>query len=195
MAVSYLDIYNVFSQFRVNQLAEDVSFDVVSAGYLMVGKRYKILDASGGADFTTVGSADNVVGTVFIASTCSVLPTWGTGSLQKGYSEQENIETQIDEARNVLASYANINSNTVDETVEFQAQFLIHYTMYLLYHVNNMDVEGEQERKEALMLLQRYWGASIYDGENMESQDTKPLYQATASICNTWTATSLDDYL
>lgn len=50
---------------------------------LKVGLTYEIMDNSGGADFTGVGSADNNVGTTFTAT--GTAPTWGTGQVRRRY--------------------------------------------------------------------------------------------------------------
>ena len=52
----------------------------LSSGDLTKGRYYEIL-VNTGADFTTVGSADNNVGTQFKAILANLTPTWGTGSL------------------------------------------------------------------------------------------------------------------
>ena len=62
-----------------------VNYDVlseqeISSGETVVGSWYKIIDNSGAADFTTIGSPNNTVGTEFMAD--DTTPTWGTGILE-----------------------------------------------------------------------------------------------------------------
>ena len=52
----------------------------ISSGTITVSDTYEIIDASGGADFTIAGAADNIVGTTFVATG---QPTWGTGTLAR----------------------------------------------------------------------------------------------------------------
>ncbi len=53
---------------------------LLTSGTLIIGKNYRIIDNSGGADFTNVGAGDNNLGTEFIALG-STPASWGTGSL------------------------------------------------------------------------------------------------------------------
>jgi hypothetical protein len=195
MTITYENLYTTFGETKVNNLASDPKYDIITAGYLKTGQRYVILNVSGSASFTSVGAASNTVGVVFRATTSAVLPTWGTGSLQKGYSNIENITTKINEATDALTSYANKAGQTVDLTQEYQINFVIYYAMYLLYLANDYEESGIQERKEALQYLERYWGGTVYDGENLEQQNTKPMLKPYASVASTWTGTSLADFL
>lgn len=54
----------------------------ITSGTLLCGRKYKIVNNSGGANFTTAGAANNNVGTEFIVKTLAgVTPTWGTGAV------------------------------------------------------------------------------------------------------------------
>lgn len=54
----------------------------ISSGSLLTGRRYRITDNSGGADFVSAGAASNAVGTEFtVFSSTAVTPTWGTGKV------------------------------------------------------------------------------------------------------------------
>lgn len=74
-----------------------------SSGVLTVGNWYKILDVSGGADFTGVGAASNTVDLLFEAT--GTTPTWGTGSV----STQPTIDylnlVRTDEIQNILKQF------------------------------------------------------------------------------------------
>lgn len=63
--------------------ALNISYSTINIGDLTRGAYYEILDNSGGADFTSVGAADNNVGTQFKANLTNLTPTWGAGSLAK----------------------------------------------------------------------------------------------------------------
>lgn len=60
-----------------NYLAEA---NTQTTGAIISSRRYKILNNSGGADFTPSGAANNTVGTIFNSN--GTTPTWGTGSLE-----------------------------------------------------------------------------------------------------------------
>lgn len=185
--VTFENVYQVFGQDQVDQLAFEYGYDVVSAGLLVAGDRYLILEATGTTDFTMVGASSNDVGTSFRATSSLIIPDWNGGELQRGYSKQEIIEIQIAEARDKLKAEANKAGHEYDESQDYQQNFIVYYTMYLLYMRNNNEKQGYHERKEAMLQLHRYWGNTIFDGENLENQDTKPMNTATAKVTTpTW---------
>jgi hypothetical protein len=193
MAVVYTDIYLKFGEDRVKQLAFDINYTTLTSGYLEVGSVYTIL-ANTGANFTTVGASANTVGTVFTATSSTILPTWGTaGQLQRGYSAQNIIEVQITAAIEYITSLANIADRDYDISVSYQAEFVKYYTMYLLYAYNNLEAEGENEKRTAEKILGNYWGYSIFDNENIDNQDTTPIKKVAMSVSNPDITTFYDD--
>lgn len=56
--------------------------NTITSGTLLVGRKYRIIDNSGGANFTAAGAANNDVGTEFVVKILAgVTPTWGSGSV------------------------------------------------------------------------------------------------------------------
>jgi hypothetical protein len=74
----YTDALPGISLELIESIIENQS-EVSTSGSIVVGNWYQISDNSGGADFTTTGSSDNNIGTLFKATSTNL--TWGTGSL------------------------------------------------------------------------------------------------------------------
>lgn len=75
----YLKIYWGTNTQTIDDALNTPALEVINSGSLIVGLLYKINSAAGGASFTSVGAADNKVGTIFTAT--GTTPTWGSGSL------------------------------------------------------------------------------------------------------------------
>lgn len=75
-AVGASDIATIISR-GISTGDQQASQATLSSGSLVIGNRYRITAAGG--TFTTVGAANNDVGTEFIAT--GTTPTWGTGTL------------------------------------------------------------------------------------------------------------------
>jgi len=63
--------------FNRHQLGGTFEKTTITSGYIVEGKKYRIKNNIGGADFTLVGSADSNIGTEFVAT--GILPLWGAG--------------------------------------------------------------------------------------------------------------------
>lgn len=156
-----IDIYNEFGERKVNELAYDPNYEVLTSGLLVVGKSYKILISVGGTDFLSVGALSNDIGTRFVCNKSTI--DWkGSDSLQRGYTNEENIQNNITAAENSVKSIAVQTENEYSDSNVLQRLAVMYYTLYLLYVENEQPAAAATERKEAMDILARIWGGSVY---------------------------------
>lgn len=110
------------SGYWVNTLAgvdfnviENTLFTEIQGIDLVVGEKYRIMNADGSPDFTNVGAADNNQDTVFVAT--DTTPTaWGSAILELQSCNEYIANTYADEVANVLTQFINKSKGTLKTT-------------------------------------------------------------------------------
>jgi hypothetical protein len=162
--VTYNDIYERYPEIEINRVTQDITFNIYDFGYLKQYHRYKIIKVGLTTDFTIVGSPDNEVGTKFQANTSLVEPIWDGGELQTGKTQIEYIDEYLDNARTDLAGYANLAKATADEANQYQKEFLVCWTMALLYEMIGLTDKANALKNDGLKALYAIWGSIVYTG-------------------------------
>jgi len=183
--MDYTDIYDRFTRQLIDRLATDADYiESISTGNLNLQYRYKILASDSGSDFISSGASSNDVGTIFYATSESVI--WGsTGELQRGFKPYEIVNNNITTAETHLTSYASAigasysTTDTIDEATKL-------YVLFLLYSNNQKEEGGADEFNNCVNLLAAVWGNGIRDimiPENaVASDNTKIIYEVDCDV-------------
>ena len=182
MAVTIQNIYDRYNESEIYQVSTDIIFSVLTTGTLEQFKRYTIKSVGALTDFTVVGSPDNTVGTSFNATSSTVSPIWDGGSLQKGKSIDDNINEYLDNARIDLNGYALMAGGAVDETNEYQIEFLVCQCMALMCDNAGLTSRANDLMHDGLKALFALWGSVVYEGQNMPENALPPVRPIYAGI-------------
>ena len=184
MAVTIQNIYDRYDESEIYQVSTEVVFSVITTGTLEQFKRYTIKSVGALTDFTVVGSPDNFVGTSFNCTNPNVSPVWDGGSLQKGKSIDDNINEYLDNARIDLNRYALMGGGAVDETNEYQIEFLVCQCMALMTEnaYRGKTSRSETLRQDGLSSLCAIWDSVVYEGQNMPENALPPVRPICAGI-------------
>lgn len=186
MAVTIQNIYDRYNESEIYQVSTDIIFSVLTTGTLEQFKRYTIKSVGALTDFTVVGSPNNLVGTLFNATSSTISPVWDGGSLQKGKSIDDNINEYLDNARVDLNGYALMAGGVVDETNEYQIEFLVCQCMALMCENVGLTSRANDLMQDGLKALFALWGSIVYEGQNMPENALPPVRPVYAGItkCN-----------